>query len=74
MAKKMIVLLGLSLFLGSYAFCQNTGLDDFALQGCLSECYNAYSPNKSTSQYYDCIRQCKREYDERDRKLWRVPG
>lgn len=74
MTRKIVMLLGFTLFLGSFAFCQDIGLDDFALQACLSNCYNTYSPIKSTSQFYDCLLRCKSTYEERDKKLWRVPG
>ncbi len=74
MAKKIIVLLGLFLFLGSYAFCQTAGFDEFALRACLSDCYNTFSPVKNTSQFYDCLYRCKKEFEDRNERIWKVPG
>lgn len=62
------LLLVVTLISGYGQFSQPSGFDSYALQSCLSNCYANFRPTRQPTDYANCVYQCKRMHEERQKQ------
>lgn len=74
MAKKALILGVLILVWSPYGLCRASDFDDYTFKACVRNCYTQFSPQKSPTDFANCVYGCKSRYDNQSDRIWNVPG